>query len=225
MNRAIAYIRVSSAQQVEEGVSLDAQKAAVMAYAASKGLTLVDVVADAGVSAGTRLNEREGGRRLVEMIRTKRVDVVLATRLDRIFRNAADCLMTADEWSKKKVSLILLDCGGMEMDTSNPISKMVLTFMAGIAEHEKSLISARTKAALAHKRALGLRTTTHPPFGFCFQDGLVVEHEQEQQTLAQIRELRSMGFSSAKIANALNARGTPSRGTRWHTTTIQRIAV
>lgn len=221
--QAIAYIRVSSDLQAEKGISIEAQKAAVLAYAASKGLTLCDVVVDAGVSAGVALAKREGGKRVVAAVKSKKVDVVIAVRLDRLFRNAGECLTTIDLWSKKNVALVLLDCGGMELDSANPISKMVLTFMAGIAEHEKVLVGARTKAALDHKRSKGLRTNIRAPIGFKFQDGMVVEHAEEQVALKQIRALHQAGFSAGRIAKALNDRGVPARGDRWWKTTIQRL--
>lgn len=224
MKTAVAYIRVSSDQQAEKGISIEAQKAAVLASAASKGLELVDVLVDAGVSAGVALAKREAGKRLVSMVKSKKVDVVIAVRLDRLFRNAGECLTTIDLWSKKNVSMVLLDCGGMEIDSSNPISKMMLTFMAGIAEHEKSLVSARTKAALDHKKAQGLRTTTIAPIGYRFLDGMVVEDPEEQETIAKVRQLRAAGFSHNRIAKALNERNVPARGKKWYATTIRKIA-
>lgn len=223
MKNAIAYIRVSSDLQAEKGISIEAQKASVLAYAASKGLGLVDVVVDAGVSAGVPLSKRENGKRVAAAVKSKKVDVVIAVRLDRLFRNAGECLTTIDLWNKKNVSIVLLDCGGVEMDSSNPISKMMLTFMAGIAEHEKALVSARTKAALDHKKAQGLRTTTRAPIGFRFDGDRVVEDPTEQKALKQIRKLHSAGFSAGRIAAALNSRGVPARGTKWFPTTIQRL--
>ena len=61
MITAIAYVRVSTEEQAAEGVSIDAQVAAVRAYATLRGLELVDVVIDAGVSAGKPLADRVGG--------------------------------------------------------------------------------------------------------------------------------------------------------------------
>lgn len=223
IKRAVAYIRVSSDLQAEKGISIEAQKASVLAYAASKGLTLCDVLVDAAVSAGVPLAKRESGRRIAQLVKQKAVDVVIAVRLDRLFRNAGECLTTIDLWNKKNVSLVLLDCGGMELDSANPISKMVLTFMAGIAEHEKVLVGARTKAALDHKRSKGLRTNIAAPIGFKFEDGMVVEQAEEQKALKQIRSLHQVGFSAGRIAKALNDRGVPARGNQWHRTTIQRL--
>jgi site-specific DNA recombinase len=62
LQRAVGYGRVSTQEQAEQGISLDAQEARIRAYATMRGLELVAVVVDAGVSAGKyTLEQREGG--------------------------------------------------------------------------------------------------------------------------------------------------------------------
>jgi DNA invertase Pin-like site-specific DNA recombinase len=67
LERAIGYVRVSTAKQVD-GHSLEAQTAAIRAYCASRGLELVDIVVDAAESGRTPLAERDGGRRVLSAI-------------------------------------------------------------------------------------------------------------------------------------------------------------
>jgi len=85
----VGYVRVSTEEQAAEGVSLDAQEAALRAYSAMRGLTLVEVVIDAGVSAGKPLSSREGGRRVLDLVKRGKVGAVIAWKLDRLFRDRA----------------------------------------------------------------------------------------------------------------------------------------
>lgn len=217
MKNAVAYIRASTNEQ---HITLDAQESSIRQYAAAQGINLVSVVVDAGISAGIPLNNRAGGRQVLDLVKSKSVDMVIATKLDRIFRSAVDALSTTDFWAKKNVSAVFLDCGGQSVDTSSPLGKMFLTMMAGMAECERALIGERTKTALAHKKAQGKRASNHPPFGFRFEDGRMVEDESEQKIVAKVRQLKSMGWSCKKIADALNQKSVPARGIKWYSRSV-----
>ena len=208
---AIAYLRVSTVEQAEQGVSLDAQRAAVAAYCAMRGLDLVAVVEDAGVSAGTPLADRPGGAELVDAVARRRVSHVVAFKLDRLFRDAADCLTVTGEWDRRGVALHLVDLGGATVDTSTAMGRFFLTVLAGAAEMERTLIRERTRAALAHKRNLGERVSGEAPFGFRFVDGRCVADEAEQRILDLVARLRGDGLSLRKIAAELTRRGLRTR--------------
>ena len=222
MSNAVAYIRASTNEQ---HITLEAQEASIRQYADSHGINIVSVVVDAGVSAGIPLNNRSGGKRILDLVKSKSIDLVIATKLDRIFRSAVDALSTTDFWAKKNVGAVFLDCGGQSVDTSSPLGKMFLTMMAGMAECERSLIGERTRAALAHKKSQGKRASKNPPFGFRFEDGLMVEDKGEQMIIAKVRKLKSLGWSCGKIAAALNEKGTPARGIKWYPRAIWAMSV
>lgn len=216
MTKAALYIRVSSSQQAEEGVSLEAQERALRLYAEREGFDLVDVVVDAGVSASIPLAKREGGKRLLEMVRKGQVQTIIATKLDRVWRSAADALASVETWTKKGVGLVLLDLGGQVLDTKTPMGKLMLTMMAGFAEAERALIAERTRTALQHKKAKGERVSGKAPLGFRFeQDGSLVEDHGEQEVIRKVHSLRAKGFSWSKIADGLNKAGVPCRGAKW----------
>lgn len=218
MSNAVAYIRASTNEQ---HITLEAQEATIRQYASQQGINLVAVVVDAGVSASTPLRNRSGGKEVFELVQSKSIDLVISTKLDRMFRSAVDALSTTEFWSKKNVGAVFLDCGGQSVDTSSPLGKMFLTMMAGMAECEKSLIGERTKAALAHKKAQGKRASKNPPFGFRFEDGLMVEDKGEKMIIAKVRKLKSLGWSCGKIAAALNEKNTPARGIKWYPRAIR----
>jgi len=225
MITAIAYVRVSTEEQAAEGVSIDAQVAAVRAYALLRGLDLVDVVVDAGVSAGKPLADRAGGAVVVDAVKRRKVRAVVAVKLDRVFRNAGDCLTVTEEWDRMGVALHLIDMGGQAIDTSSAMGRFFLTVMAGAAEMERNLIRERTTTALAHKRSLGLRTSKDAPVGWRVgADGDTLERDAaEGRAVALIHELRAGGMSVRAIVAHLEAHGVQARGTRWHKTTVERV--
>jgi len=139
--RAVAYVRVSTEEQATEGISLEAQNHRVRAYCELRGLELVDIITDAGVSAGKPLARRDGGARLLHLIRRGEAVAVVAFKLDRLFRNCADCLTVTATWDRSGVALHLIDLGGQAVDTSTAMGRFFLTVMAGAAEMERGLVA------------------------------------------------------------------------------------
>ena len=81
----VAYVRVSTEDQADRGVSLAAQESRIAAYATALGLDVAEVVRDAGASAKTL--DRPGMRRILEGVREGRIGRVAALKLDRITRS------------------------------------------------------------------------------------------------------------------------------------------
>ncbi len=209
---AIGYVRVSTEEQATEGVSLDAQEARIRAYCQMRGLELVDIVVDAAVSAGKPLSARDGGKRVLESVRSRKARAVVALKLDRLFRNCADCLTVVESWDKAAVALHLVDLGGQAVDTSSAMGRFFLTVMAGAAELERNQVRERTALAMAHKKARGERAGT-VPFGFRVgEDGrLLVRDEGEQAIIARVRQARQQGRSYRGIQAELKQAGVVGR--------------
>ncbi|WP_368009781.1 recombinase family protein [Laspinema palackyanum] len=224
-NKAVLYIRVSTQEQAQEGVSIDAQKEKLISYCAERHLEVVEVIVDDGISGGKYLSQRPGGQRLIELVSTKKVTHVLAAKLDRLFRNSADALWTIEGWDNKGITTHLLDVNGMGLDTSNPFGKMMLTMMAGFAQLERSLIKERTKTAMQHKKSTK-RKYCREVYGFDINEsGDMVANEQEQATITLIKRLRESGESLRAIASKLTELGirTKRGGTDWIHTTVNSI--
>ena len=117
--RAIGYTRCSTNEQTISGLGLDVQAERVRAYCTLKGLRLVDLITDAGVSGGKALATRDGGRALLDALKRKQADAVVMLKLDRMFRNAGDCLTTVEAWEKAGVALHVVDLGGNAIDTTS----------------------------------------------------------------------------------------------------------
>ena len=137
--KAIGYIRCSTQEQADSGLGLDVQAERIKAYVAMRGSELVDLVTDAGVSGGKPLAKREGGQRLLESIRKKKAKAVVMLKLDRMFRNASDCLSTVEKWERSGIALHVVDLGGNAIDTTSAAGRFMLVILAGAAEMERRL--------------------------------------------------------------------------------------
>lgn len=219
--KAIGYVRVSTEEQAAGGVSLAAQYEAITAYCSMRGFDLVRVVKDPGVSAGKPLADRPGGARLVKHL--KRGHQVVALKLDRLFRDCADCLTTATTWERRDIALHLLDLGGQAVDTSTAMGRFFLTVMAGAAEMERNLVRERTRTAMQHKKRQGQRVG-QIPYGKKLGAGdQLVDDQHEQHVIRRIRRWRKDGASIRLIARMLNDNDIKPRGKKWHATTVARI--
>lgn len=212
MIRAISYVRVSTTEQAVQGISLSAQTESIRAYATFKGLELVAELSDEGVSAGKPLQEREGGQELFELAGEASVGAVIAFKLDRLFRDAADCLAVTRTWDELDVDLHLVDLGGQPVDTSTAMGRFFLTIMAGVAEMERNLIRERTRAAMGHLKRTGKRVGAIP-YGYRLKRGgkTLVRDDEEQAVMLLARHHRSQGMSLREISRALEDRGVLSR--------------
>lgn len=221
---AVIYCRVSTEEQATEGVSLDAQEAALTAYCALRRLDVAAVVVDAGVSGGKPLHTRRGGRRVLDLVAAGAVGHVVAYKLDRLFRDACDCLAVTAQWDRAAVALHLVDLGGQSIDTSTAMGRFMLTVLAGAAEMERNQIRERTTAALAHKASKGERVGQVPFGARLAADGVhLEEHPEERRVLDLVAELRTEGLSIRAIAARLNTDNVPARGRCWHPTTVARL--
>jgi putative DNA-invertase from lambdoid prophage Rac len=132
--------------------------------------------------------------------------VLIAAKLDRLFRSALDALQTLEAFKERGVKLHLLDIGG---DVSgNGIAALFFTIVSAFAEFERERIRERVSAAKAdqrrRKRFLGGRR----PFGFkVTDDGELVLDDGEQAALRRMTAMRKKGMTLRGIQAALSKRG------------------
>lgn len=222
--RALGYVRVSTEEQAREGVSLDAQTERIRAYCVLAGLELADVVADQGVSGGKALATRPGGNKLVAGLQAKRVGHIVALKLDRLFRDAADALTQTKVWDAAGVALHLIDMGGATVNTSSAMGRFFLSMLAGFAELERNVISERTSTALQFKKSR--RQVYGPtPFGFSRDGENLHVATAEQEVVNVILQSRAEGKSLRQIADELNALGVQTKrgGAKWYASTVASV--
>ena len=226
MSKAIAYVRCSTEEQVDSGLGLESQRRRIERYCQMRGLELVEVFEDAGVSGGKPLGSRPAGSQFLAVIRKDPSTVVVMLKLDRGFRNAADCLQTVESWDRKGISLHIVDLGGNAVDTTSAAGKFMLTVLAGAAEMERNLTKERTKAAMNVKRSRGERVSRFAPFGLDFgPDGTLIENSVEQAAIVDIRRLRSSGLTLREIADELTRREIQTKNgkSKWTHQTVAAI--
>jgi len=208
----VAYLRVSTEKQADHGVSLEAQRAKVAAYAALYDLEIVEVIVDAGASAKTL--EREGLRRALAALRAGRAEALLVVKLDRLTRSVRDLGTLVDEYfAAGRWALLSV---GEQVDTRTAAGRLVLNVLASVAQWEREATGERTSVALQHKAAAGEYIGGEAPYGFRVgADGVRLEPEPaEQLVVARAAALRAQGASLREVARQLAAAGVVSRSGR-----------
>ena len=219
--KAIGYVRVSTEGQAAEGVSLDAQRAKLEAWAALNGYQLLAVHVDAGLSGG-RADNRPGLQAALANA-CKRKAALVVYSLSRLARSTRDALAISERLDKAGADLVSLS---EKLDTTSASGKMIFRLLAVLAEFERDQISERTTAAMAHLRRQNRRISGFIPYGYDLApDGeTLTPNAAEQAAIAEIAGLRARGFSLRKIAAALDARGLPSKtGTGWTAEAVRQV--
>lgn len=218
--RTIAYVRVSTDKQAEHGVSLDAQRAKLDAYAALYDLDLVAVEVDAA-SAGDL--DRPALTRALGELRAGRADALLVVKLDRLTRSVRDLGELVDRCTREGWALLSV---GDAVDTRTAAGRLVLNVLASVAQWEREAIGERTAAAMKWKRAAGEYTGGEVRYGYRLAaDGRALERDEaEQAVVAAAVELRAAGLSLRAVGEELAARGLlPRSGRRWHAETVKAV--
>jgi site-specific DNA recombinase len=216
---AVGYTRVSTEEQAREGVSLNAQRTRIEAWAQGNDTPLIGFFEDAGIS-GSRTENREGLQKAIGMACEKRAILVVYS-LSRLSRSTKDTLALAERLEKAGADLVSLS---EKIDTTSAAGKMVFRMLAVLNEFERDQISERTSAALRHKREEG-QPYSPTPYGFDRIGDLLVINHDEQKVIEQILELRAKGWSFRKIVFMLNSQTVPSKkGGKWHPSAVRSVA-
>ncbi len=206
IKNVITYRRVSTDEQVVSGLGLEAQRNTLTAELAARGWAESYSAVDAGVSGSVAPRERPALAEALAMLEAGEADALVVAKLDRASRSMGDLVDLMKTASEQAWDLVALDLG---VDTSTPMGKAMASMAGAFAELERELISERTKAALAVRRAQGVK--------------LGRPSEQSAENLDRIAELTRQGLGLRRIADTLNAEGrTTARGGLWHPTGIVR---
>ena len=217
MNKAIGYIRVSTTEQASEGVSLEAQRAKIAAWAVANDYELVAIHEDAGIT-GTSMEKRAGLQAAIAA--TGKGMALVAYSFSRLARSTADMLEIASGLEKKGADLVSLT---EKIDTTAAAGRMVFRMLAVLSEFERDIISERTTTALAHKKAQG-KVYAALPLGYANEAGKLVPIDEELLVVAEIKDMRGQGKTLREIADDLNQRGiVGKRGGKYHASTIKAV--
>jgi site-specific DNA recombinase len=210
--KVAAYLRVSTDEQAESGLSLANQREKTVGLARLHDWEMIKVIEDT-VPAGTV--NRDGLQRLLAFVRGRKVQAVIIYKLDRLTRSQRDLLALLDLFRRYGVRLVSV-CENL--DTESASGRFFIQMMGAVAEWERGTIGERTKAAMAQLRKEGKRFSRIPPFGWKYTaEGRMAAVADEQETLQMIRSLTDQGISLRRIGRELEAAGRkPRSGGKWH---------
>ncbi len=216
MASAIGYIRVSTEGQATDGVSLDAQRAKIEAWALLNDYTLAAVHVDAGISGK---NCKRPGLQAA-LADCQKGSALVVYSLSRLSRSVRDTMDIGDKLTKVGADLVSLS---EKIDTTSAAGKMVFRLLAVMNEFERDQISERTTTAMQFKKSKGEIVGT-VPYGYRCDDGVnLTPDDKEQEAIELIKELNGKGLSLRNIASRLEARGYIPRGKVWYAKTISNI--
>jgi DNA invertase Pin-like site-specific DNA recombinase len=217
MTPAVAYYRVSTARQGKSGLGIEAQKAAIQRFAEAEGIELVGQHVEVETGKGADALERRPELAAALAQARKAKCAVLVAKLDRLSRDVhfISGLMA------HRVPFVVADLGA----DADPF---MLHLYAALAEKERALISARTKAALAAKKAQGVKLgnpRAAETIGRAHDAARAVADQFAVNVLPIVRDIQASGLTTLRdLAGALNARGIrTARGGAWHSSTVRNL--
>ena len=211
------YMRVSTEDQAREGFSLPEQKERLEAFCKFKGYEIIDYYQDAGISAKTG-NHRPEFERLKEDIKSKKINTIIALKLDRITRSIYD-------WENLITFLdendAYLDCANDEVNTTTANGKMISRLLMSVSQNEIERTSERTKIGMAGAIKQG-HIPHKEPLGYKREDKKLVIDYSTKDVVVRIFNLYYEGYSYQKISNLFNSEKVLGRE-NWRDATILSI--
>jgi DNA invertase Pin-like site-specific DNA recombinase len=195
---------VSTAEQAVSGLGLDAQRASILGECQRRGWDLVVIEEDAGIS-GAAIAKRPGLDAALDLLVGGRADVLMAHRLDRVSRSVFDLSGLLARAQREGWQPVFLENG---LDCTSPHGEAMTHVTAAFSQLERRLISQRTRAALAVKKANGVRLGRPRTIPLA--------------VAARVVEERKSGATLQIIADRLTATGVPTAqgGARWYPSTV-----
>lgn len=214
MKNYIAYYRVSTQKQGASGLGLEAQKETVKSFISKDDEILNEYIE---MESGKK-DSRAELQKAIKEANEKNATLIIA-KLDRLARNVSFIFKLRDS----KVDFVCCD-----LPDANTLT---IGIFATIAQHERELISERTRKALAVKKAQGYKlgkpenlTNEARQKGNQARIKNALDNERNRKAFALIKHMRSSGYSYKKIAEELNSSGFTTRyGKNFHPMGVKRI--
>jgi DNA invertase Pin-like site-specific DNA recombinase len=208
--RVIGYVRVSTQEQADEGVSLAAQERRIRAYCEAGELELLEVLVDAGKSASSL--DRPGIQRALELLASGQASGIVVLKLDRLTRSIRDLSGLLEAYFGP--SSASLHSVTESLDPSPAVGRLMLNLIAAVSQWERETTVERTVAALEHKRSEGRVYSGTIRYGMersAEDPDKLVPSARDAAALARILELHALGLSSRAICSKLDAEGVPTK--------------
>jgi DNA invertase Pin-like site-specific DNA recombinase len=218
MSKAVAYLRVSTQRQQRSGLGIEAQRAAIARFAEAEGITIIREYVEAETAAGSDALDRRPQLAAALAAAKSAECSVLVSKLDRLSRDVGFV-----------ASLMAQRVPFMVAELGRDADPFMLHLYAALAEKERRLISERTKAALAAKKAGGARLGNPSNIVQAGELGRSIQTAAADEFVAGlvpiIQAIRSTGAVTLRdMTAALNQRGIRSaRGGRWHVSSVKNL--
>jgi len=222
--KVAVYARVSTQEQAVEGVSIEAQVAALQAYARSQGWEIADEYIDGGYSGGT--DERPALKRLLVDAKQHRFNILAVCKLDRFFRNLRLLLNHLHGLEQLGIKFVSTQEG---LDTSTPYGNFAVQIMGVIAEFERGRIGERVKDSRRYLINGGNWPGGRTLYGYRWLNKerkweVVPEEAETVRSIYYLYIDRKKGMEA--IVRILNDEGPRTRsGTRWNMSTVRKVLV
>lgn len=203
MNKVALYVRVSTTSQLEEGYSIDEQKAKLTSYCDIKDWHVYKVYTDGGFSGST--TERPALEQLVQDAQSKLFDTVLVYKLDRLSRSQKDTLyLIEDVFLKNNIEFVsLLE----NFDTSTPFGRAVIGLLSVFAQLEREQIKERMQLGKLGRAKSGksmMWAKTSYGYDYDKETGSMTVNEYEALVVKEIYTLYLAGMSITKLRDKIN---------------------
>jgi len=219
--RSGLYVRVSTDDQRDNGYSIDSQLRILKEYCEKNELDVVDVYNDAGHSGKDLM--RPEMQRLLKDIKSKKLDKLIAIKVDRLTRNGYDgfWLLNYCEEHDVKIELILEP---YDVGTAN--GEMIFGMNLVFGQRERKEIGARTKRAM-EQMALSKIHPNKAPFGYIRdkETGRLSIDPIEAQTVKEIFDLCAKGYSTRGIATFMKDNNRYLKNGKWKSDRVYNILI
>lgn len=203
MNKVALYVRVSTTAQLEEGYSIEEQKAKLESYCDIKDWHIYKVYTDGGFSGST--TERPALEQLIKDAQNKLFDTVLVYKLDRLSRSQKDTLyLIEDIFLKNNIEFVsLLE----NFDTSTPFGRAVIGLLSVFAQLEREQIKERMQLGKLGRAKAGksmMWAKTSYGYNYDKETGSMTVNEYEALAVKEIYSSYLAGMSITKLRDKIN---------------------
>lgn len=214
--RAVGYIRVSTDMQAADGLSLDAQQAAIQSYCTMHGIKLLRICKD--VLSGGK-DQRPGLQEALDSLQ-RSADLLIVLKFDRLSRSIKHFCELYERYFKSGEKELIAIREAIRLDSS--LGRALVSILLVFAQMEREATGERTRETIRHIRSLGYHFGK-VPYGkqaVPAQDNprfkILVEDPDEQAVLARLKEWAAAGIGITEMASRLNAESiAPPQGERW----------
>lgn len=220
INKVALYVRVSTTSQLEEGYSIEEQKAKLESYCDIKDWHIYKVYTDGGFSGST--TERPALEQLIKDAQSKLFDTVLVYKLDRLSRSQKDTLyLIEDIFLKNNIEFVsLLE----NFDTSTPFGRAVIGLLSVFAQLEREQIKERMQLGKLGRAKAGksmMWAKTSYGYNYNKETGSMTVNEYEALAVKEIYSSYLAGMSITKLRDKIN--GEYPKQPAWSYRTIRGI--